>query len=520
MAHKLEARPDRRGWTLPPNLWQRVAMGSAEDWKPALDDLARRRQAARAMGGPERLAKQTADGRLDARGRVEALCDPGTFVEFGTLAGDVPADALVAGTGSVDGRPVAVGAEDFTTAAGSIGPTSNAKRFRLAEMALADRMPLVMLLDGAGHRPGQSGPRGPTDTLAQVRCSGRVPLVAAVMGPSAGHGALVAPLCDFTVMTPHGAIFTAGPPVVLESLGEEVTKENLGGPSVALPSGLIQNAASDDEDALTQVRRYLSFMPSSAWSYPPERAGGDRGPRATPELLDVIPREGRQGYDVRHVVAALVDNADWFEVQPRFGAAIVCALARLGGHPVAVVANQPSVLAGAIDAAAADKAARFITVADSFHVPLVFLTDNPGMLPGTRSEQQGVLRSGGRMFAAEALATTPKINLTIRKAYGFGSMVMAMLTFDGQAGTFAFPGVTLGAMGATAMSRATGADEDAAAALRTAELDASYYAAQRLGFDEMIDPREARNALLAAVTRSLSRRQAPAEPVARTAIWP
>jgi acetyl-CoA carboxylase carboxyltransferase component len=156
-------------------------------------------------------------------------------------------------------------------------------------------------------------------------------------------------------------------------------------------------------------------------------------------------------------------------------------------------------------------------VADAFHVPLLFVTDNPGMLPGSRSERQGVLRSGGRMFAAEALATTPKINLTLRKAYGFGSMVMAMISFDGQAGTFAFPGVTMGAMGAGAMSRATGIDEDR---LRRAELDASYRAAERLGFDEMIDPAEARNAVLATLERALWRRQAPAEPVQRSAITP
>jgi acetyl-CoA carboxylase carboxyltransferase component len=223
---------------------------------------------------------------------------------------------------------------------------------------------------------------------------------------------------------------------------------------------------------------------------------------------------------MRPVVTALVDGGHWFEVQPRFGTSIVCALARLGGHPVAIVANQPLVMSGSVDAPAADKAAHFITVADSFHLPLIFLADNPGMMPGSASERQGVLRSGGRMFAAEALATTPKVNVTLRKAYGFGSMVMAMLSFDGQAGTFAFPGVTLGAMGADAMSRAVGADQDEAAALRQAELDASYRSAQRLGFDEMIDPSETRDAILSTLMRTLARRQAPAEPVWRTAIVP
>jgi acetyl-CoA carboxylase carboxyltransferase component len=474
------------------------------------------------MGGPERLSRhRRLAGRLDARARIAHLCDEGTFHEIGTLAGDVPADAFVAGFGLVDGRPVMVGAEDFTVAAGSIGGGSNAKRYRLAELALADRVPLVMLLEGAGHRPTESGPRGPTDTLAQVRCSGKVPVVAGVFGPSAGHGALVVPLADFSVMTPHGAVFTAGPPVVAASLGETVSKEELGGPDVAAASGLIRNVATDDADAVDQLREYLSYMPSSAWSYPPANGiGRDTGMRATPELTRLIPRDGRQGYDIRPVLGALVDDGEWFEIQPRFGASMVCGLARLCGHPVALVANQPIVLAGAVDAAAADKAAHFITVADSFHLPIVFVTDNPGMLPGSASERQGVLRSGGRMFAAQSLATTPKVNLTLRKAYGFGSMVMAMITHDNQSGTFALPGVTLGAMGAEAMSRAVGADDDTSAAMRQAELDASYLSAQRLGFDEMIDPSEARNVVLVTLARSLARRQAPPEPVWRTVIAP
>jgi acetyl-CoA carboxylase carboxyltransferase component len=494
-----------------------------QGWDDALGELEARRQAARAMGGTERLEKHRTGGRLDARSRIARLCDPGTFVEIGTLAGQLPADAFIAGSGLIDGRPVMVGAEDFTVAAGTIGAANNSKRYRLAELALAERIPLVMLLDGAGHRATDSGQRGPTDTIAQVQCSGKVPVVAAVMGPSAGHGALVAPLADFTVMTPHAAIFTAGPPVVRDSLGEEITKEKLGGPDVALASGLIHNAATDDADGLDQIRRWLSFMPSSAWSYPPDGPAGaddDAIGRETPELTHLIPRESRRGYDMKPVIRALVDRGDLFEIQPRYGPAIVCGLACIGSQPVAVIANQPMVMAGSIDAAAAAKAAHFIMVCDSFHLPLVFITDNPGMLPGSRSEREAVLRSGGRMFAAQALATSPRINLTVRKAYGFGSMVMAMLSHNGQSGSFAFPGITLGAMGASAMSLATGADEETTEALRRAELDASYRSAERLGFDEMIHPAEARNAILVTLQRSRQRRQVAAEPVARTAIIP
>jgi len=498
--------------------------GGAGDWDATLADLEQRRAVGRSMGGEERLAKHRAAGKLDARARIDHLLDPASFLELGTLVGgpDLPADAIVMGSGRIDGRPVMVAAEDFTVKAGTIGQASNAKRYRVAEIAVLDRVPLVMMLDGAGYRAdGRAHGRTPTDLIAQARCSGRVPLVTAVLGSSAGHGALVAPMSDFAVMSNHAAIFTAGPPVVYESLGETITKEDLGGPAVAVASGLIHNAAADDGAALDLVRAYLSYFPSSAWSYPAtELDGDDVGPRLVPEILDVVPRNGRKVYEIRDVIDVVFDDSSWFEVQPEFGRSVVCALARLGGHPVAVIANQPRVIAGSIDVDGADKAAHFITVADSFHLPLVFLADNPGVMPGSASERRGILRSGARMYAAQTVATSPKLQVTLRKAYGFGSMVMGMIGFDGQSAVFAFPAATMGAMGAAAMSRATGADVDEAERLRTAELEASYRSASSLGFDELIDPREIRNVLLHSLERALHRRQDAAEPVARIAITP
>ncbi|ORB32393.1 acyl-CoA carboxylase subunit beta [Mycolicibacterium parafortuitum] len=498
-------------------------MAKAEDWAQTLDELTRRRDHSRAMGGDERLAKHHGKGKLDARGRIEHLLDKGSFREFGTLVGgDIAADGIVTGSGLIDGRPVMVGAEDFTTLAGSIGPGGNAKRYRLAELALRDRIPLVMLLEGAGFRPsGEHYGRTPTDLLAQAQCSGKVPTVGGLFGPSAGHGALVAPVCDWTIMTNQGAIFTAGPPVVKESTGEEISKEDLGGPSVALASGVIHNLGADDAAVLDDIRRYLSYFPSSAWSYPvPAPTDETAGRRATPELLDIVPRGNRQVYDIRKVLDVVFDDTDWFEVQPKFGPAMITALAHLGGHPVAVVANQPKVLAGSIDADAADKAAHFITVADAFHLPIVFLADNPGMLPGSRSEKTGVLRSGARMFAAQTAATTIKLHVTLRKAYGFGSMVMSLLGFDNQSATFAYPGATMGAMSAAALSKASHATEDLEAKLRQAEVDASFRSAGHLGFDDLIHPEETRDVLIDALERGLYSRQAVAQPVARTVITP
>ncbi|UUO00810.1 acetyl-CoA carboxylase carboxyltransferase subunit [Mycolicibacterium novocastrense] len=498
-------------------------MTKADDWHATLDELSRRRQTAYDMGGADRLAKHRDKGKLDARARIEYLLDKGTFREFGTLVGgDIAADGIVAGSGYLDGRPVMIGAEDFTTLAGSIGPGGNAKRYRLAELALRDKVPLVMLLEGAGFRPsGEHYGRTPTDLLAQAQCSGKVPMVGGLFGPSAGHGALVAPVCDWTIMTRQGAIFTAGPPVVKESTGEDITKEDLGGPSVALASGVIHNFAEDDEAVLDDIRRYLSYFPSSAWSYPESLPADEAAaPRTTPELLELVPRGNRRVYDMRRVLDVVFDRQDWFEVQPKFGPAIICALAHLGGHPVAVVANQPQVIAGSIDADAADKAAHFIAVADSFHLPIVFLADNPGMLPGSRSEKAGVLRSGARMFAAQTAATTIKLHVTLRKAYGFGSMVMSLLGFDNQSATFAYPGATMGAMSAAALSKASHAAEDVEARLRQMEVEASFRSAGHLGFDDLIHPEETRNALLWGLQRAVYSRQAAAEPVARTTITP
>ncbi|NKY57850.1 acyl-CoA carboxylase subunit beta [Nocardia flavorosea] len=498
-------------------------MTDARGWKETLEDLDGRRERSAAMGGPERVAKHRAKGKLTARERIAHLLDPGTFQEFGSLVGgEIAADAVVTGSGLIDGAPVMVGAEDFTTVAGTIAPGSNAKRYRLAELAVRNKVPLVMLLEGAGFRPtGAHYGRTPTDLLAQARCSGRVPMVTGVLGASAGHGALIAPVSDFAIMSRQGAIFTAGPPVVRESTGEDISKEDLGGPGVAVPSGLIHNLADNDEDALDDIRRYLSYFPSSAWSYPPALlSDGSTEPRPTPELLDIISRDNRNTYDIRAVLDAVFDTPDWFEVQPGYGTAIVCALAHLGGHPVAVVANQPQVLAGSIDAAAADKAAHFISVADSFHLPLVFLADNPGMLPGSESEREGVLRAGARMFVAQTTATTIKLHVTLRKAYGFGSMVMSLIGFDDQTATFAYPGATMGAMSAAALGLASGADEDIAAQLRERELLASYHSAEHMGFDELIRPDETRDALLTALRRGIFARQEVPQPVTRSAIVP
>jgi acetyl-CoA carboxylase carboxyltransferase component len=470
-------------------------------WGPALHEIARRKDDAYAMGGDARRTRQHARGRLDARERLVALFDPGTLVEIGTLVGTtedppVPGDALVAGSGRIDGRPALAGAEDVTVLGGSIGVGASDKRYRLCQLARQERVPLVMLLEGAGHRvaDGSVG-RRPGDLMGLAELSGEVPLVSLVLGASAGHGALTAPLCDFVVMTETASIFAAGPPLVRSATGEDVTKEELGGPAVAVASGgVVHNVVADDLEAIALARRYLAHFPGNAWQAPPVRTGPDAGPRRC-DLLRLIPPDPRRPYPVRPVLAELVDDGELLEVQPGYGTSIVTALAHLGGRSVALVANDPATLAGTIDRAAADKAAHFLDVADAFGLPCVFLADNPGVLAGTVAEGQGILRHAARLFAVQHRMRVPKLHVTLRKAFGFGSSVMAMNPFDGQTVTLALPSIILGSM--PAASAASGisdaVERDRVAAEQSA---ASVRAAARLSYDDVVDPRDLRDALL------------------------
>ncbi|MEP6626299.1 MAG: carboxyl transferase domain-containing protein [Acidimicrobiia bacterium] len=491
-------------------------MTNAEDWQPLLDDLGVRRVAAAAMGGDERLARHREAGRLDARARVGYLLDDDSFREIGAHAGSVgrgmtpvaPADGLVAGHGMIDGRPVLVGAEDFTVMGGSIGIATHAKRYRLAQLARQERVPLVMLLEGAGERAQNAFeryPHAPNDLQALVRLRGVVPTVAVVMGASAGHGALTAPLMDLTIMVEGAALFTAGPPLVAAATGEEVSKEALGGAAIhTTVSGVAQNSVPDDEAALDLVRTYLSYFPSNAAIAPPRRRATD-GRRTIEAMLDVVPPDPRRPYDIRKVVELTVDDGNWLEVQPGFGRSLVTGLARLAGRAVAIVANNPAVKAGAIDCEAAEKAARFLEVVGPFGLPIVFLADNPGVLAGTRAEQSGILRHAARMYAAQAGVSGPKLHVTLRKAYGFGSSLMAMNPFDAQTTTLAFPGARLGAMPAESGADAAGIEPDVRALLEHAELGGAYAAADRLSYDDVIDPRALRNELLGALELTSAR---------------
>jgi len=505
-------------------------MDGVDRWQSILKELERRRALAEAMGGTDRLARQHQSGRLDARQRIGRLFDAGTFHEIGALAGAVPAvgsdpapaDGLIAGFGQIDGRTVLAAAEDFTVLGGSIGDAGADKRYRLTQLAAQERVPLVFMLEGAGHRlTNTHAGRRPNDLQGLAELSGQVPIVCLVMGASAGHGALTAPLSDFVVMTRQAALFVAGPPLVKAAIGEDVDRQTLGGPQVHVAvSGVAHNLVEDDASAIALARRYLSYFPLNAWQRAPRLDGPGIAPRRLDAILDLIDPNPRHPYRMRPVLDLLVDAGSLLEVQPEFGACIITALARLGGHSVAIVANDPGVLAGTIDANGADKATHFLELAGAFHLPVVFLADNPGVMSGTAAERQGTLRHAARLFVAQHRLRVPKLHVTLRKAFGFGSSIMAMNPFDGQTLSVAFPAVTLGAMPVASAAESAKLDADAQARIAARQAGGAYQLASIMGYDDVIDPRDLRNCLLRGLELADGRRSQLCEPVGRRGVTP
>jgi len=286
-------------------------------------------------------------------------------------------------------------------------------------------------------------------------------------------------------------------------------------------SGVVHNLASDDAGAIALARRYLGYFPQNAWQAPPADTGGsDTSPRRLDAILALIDPDPRVAFDVRPVLSLLADQGSLLEVQPAYGGSVVTALGRLGGHSVAIVANNPAVGAGAIGAAAAQKAARFMDVADAFHLPVIFLADNPGVLPGSASEKAGALRHAARMFAVQHRLRVPKLHVTLRKAFGFGSSIMAMNPFDGQTLSLALPAISLGSMPAASGARAAGLDEAARQRALAEQTGSAWRLADKMVYDDVIDPRELRNALLTGLTLMQTRRAGPFAPRQTEGILP
>jgi acetyl-CoA carboxylase carboxyltransferase component len=409
--------------------------------------LGEQREKFRGMGGPERIDRQHGDGKLTVRERLDLLFDPGSFSEFALLAHHqssspqmqgkhTPADGVVTGVGKIDGRRVCVIAYDFTIMAGSMGMVGELKATRMRELALRERIPIVWLIDSAGARiqeaAGSMFARTGDLFREQVVMSGVVPQVAAMMGPGAAGTAYIPGLADFVPMVKGTSnMALGGPHLVKAAVGEDVTAEDMGGSAVHCKvSGVADLEVGGDEECLAVVRKYLGYFPSNNTEPPPLAEVGDPADRTSEALLDIVPANPRQAYDIRKVITEISDDGDFFPMKPNWARNLVTGFARFGGRPAGIVANQPMFLGGALDVNAADKAARFVWLCDAFGIPLVFLMDCPGFLVGSAVEKQGIIRHGAKMLFAVSEATVPKVTVVLRKGYGAGYYVMNGRAFE------------------------------------------------------------------------------------------
>jgi acetyl-CoA carboxylase carboxyltransferase component len=442
--------------------------------------------------GGEKLAAQH---KLFVRDRIALLVDAGSFVEDGLLANalatDLPADGVVTGVGTIEGRSVVVVANDPTVKAGSWGARTVEKMVRATEHALAHDLPIFWLVDSAGARitdqvelfPGRRG--AGRIFYNQVKLSGRVPQICCLFGPSAAGGAYIPSFCDIVIMVEGNASMYLGSPRMAEMvIGEQTTLEEMGGARMhATVSGCGDNLYPDDESAIAAARDHLSYLPSS-WREPPPFTDPTE-PAATARTIGaIVPEDDRAGYDVHDVVEALVDADSFFEIKPLFAPELVCGLGRLDGRPIGIVANNPDHLGGVLFVDSADKAARFIWLCDAFNVPLVFLADVPGFMIGTQVERQGIIRHGAKMVTAVSEATVPKISVIVRKAYGAGLYAMAGPAFDPEA-TIALPTAKIAVMGPEAAVNAVFANK--IAAIEDPDERDAFVAEQRKLYEEDVD---------------------------------
>ena len=438
-------------------------------------------------------AKLAAAGKLFVRDRLDLLLDPGSFVEDALLANaaadDLPADGVVTGTGTIDGRPVCVMANDPTVKAGSWGARTVEKIVRLTDYALGHELPVCWLVDSAGARitdqvqlfPGRRG--AGRIFYNQVRLSGKVPQVCCLFGPSAAGGAYIPAFCDFVVMVEGNASMYLGSPRMAEMvIGEVTTLEEMGGARMhATVSGCGDNLAVDDADAIAQARAVLTYLPQRWRDEPPSY---EPAPPVVDLTADVVPVEEARAYDVHDVVDGIVDAESFFEVKPLFAPELVVGFGLLEGRPVGIVANNPRHKGGVLFGDSADKAARFVWWCDAFNVPLVFLADVPGFMVGTEVEREGIIRHGAKMITAVSEATVAKVSVVVRKAYGAGLYAMAGPAFDPEA-CLALPTAKIAVMGPEAAVNAVYANKIAA----IADLDerAAFIAAQREEYEADVD---------------------------------
>ncbi len=494
-----------------------------EDWAPEVAEIRHRHELAQAMGGPEKVERQRASGRLTVRERIARLADPGSFAEIGALAGFGEYDGeghliavqpanFVAGTARIDGRPVMLGADDFTGRGGSGDAAIHAKQVFSEQYGGAMRLPVIRLLDGASgggsvkmtyqagyaYLPVNPGWDAVVDNLSLV------PVVAACLGPTVGLGAARLVMSHFAVMvTGIGQLFTAGPPVVRGGTGEQLTKEELGGAAVHRRNGTIERFAGSEDEAFGMIRGFLSYLPASVHELPPVQAGGDPAGRREESLLAAVPRDPRRPYRAGPLLEAIFDCGSVF-TYAEYGDGTVTALARLDGHPVGVLATDPY-RGTTMSVAGAQAITRLVDLCETFHLPIVSLTDQGGVTVGRAAEERGTIRYAARAITAVYQARVPQAELIIRRVYGVGG---AGIVNRHQANrSWAWPSGDWGSLPARGGIEAAFRAQLEQAADPAAEIERIRHAlaavsspfrtAERFGVQDLIDPRDSRPLLCA-----------------------
>ena len=485
------------------------------------------------MGGAKAVEKQHAQGKMTARERLDHFFDPGTFQEIdmfvqhrctnfnmGTM--DIPTDGVITGHGKVNGRTVCAYAQDFTARAGTLGEMHSKKITKVMDLALKSGVPLIGFNDSGGARiqEGVDALFGYGEIFFRnSAASGVIPQITCIMGPTAG-GAVYSPaMTDWVFMVKKTSfMFITGPDVIRAVTGEEITQEDLGGAMTHnIRSGVAQFAAENDSHAIDMIKELLSYLPSNNMEDPPYAGTGDDPNRLDPALDEIIPDNPNKAYDMKQVIASVVDNGAFFEPHEHYAQNMIVCFARLNGHVVGIIANQPMNLAGCLDVNASDKATRFIRFCDAFNIPLITFVDVPGYLPGKDQEWSGIIRHGAKLLWCYSEATVPKLTVITRKAYG-GAYIAMCSRHLGADFMFAWPAAEIAVMGAEGAANIIhrqeiqGAPDPAAKRKEKIEeyqqlFSNPYIAAARGYVDAVIFPRETRVSLIRALETVINKRE-------------
>jgi acetyl-CoA carboxylase carboxyltransferase component len=492
-------------------------------WKREVEGIRERREAARELGGPEAVARQHELGRLTVRERIAALADPDSFHEQGPLSGHAELDEegglrdftpanYVLGVARVDGRPAVLGGEDFTLRGGSPSPAGLRKSVYAEELACRLRLPLVRFLQGGGgsvvgpkggkgSRPAGDPVYAPHRFVSIARVLSTAPVVSAAMGAVAGFPAARLVAAHFSLMTKGSQVLVAGPAVVERALGEQRSKEELGGPGIHGRNGVVDNVVEDEEAALAAIRRFLSYLPTNVWEPPPRIEADDDSGRSEEELLSIVPRDRRKAFKMRRILELVLDRGSFFEMGAGHGRSQITGLARLDGHPVGVWANDNRFYAGAMTANGARKVQRFVRLCETFGLPLVAFVDEPGFMIGLEAEQAGTIRAGTEALLDIVRSSVPWCSVIVRKTYG----VAAAAHFGPEAHVLMWPSAEGGALpveGGVAVAFRREIEAAPEPEVRRRELEemlaggrSPFGRAEAFGVNDLIDPRRTRPAL-------------------------